>query len=100
MATIREEETANSKEEEKEPEQHIGWAGVHYMFAQNKTRQNLEQDLKKLILLDSDSNTTIFCERKYVTEVWNVEETMGVGTNGNGQLVSNQKCMVPNLGEH
>ena len=59
MATIREEETANSKEEEKEPEQHIGWAGVHYMFAQNKTRQNLEQDFKKLILLDSDSNTTI-----------------------------------------
>ena len=99
LTTIRE-ETVNSNEEEKEPEQHIGWAGVHYMLTQTKTRHNLEQDLKKLILLDSDSNTTIFCERKYVTEVWNVKESMGVGTNGNGKLVSNQKCMIPNLGEH
>ena len=50
--------------------------------------------------MDSDSNTTIFCERKYVTEVWNVKECMEVGTNGNGQLVSNQRCMILNLGEH
>ena len=76
----------------KESEQYIGWAGVHYRVTQNKERQNIEQDLKKLILLDSDSNATIFCTRKYVTNVWNVEETMAVGTSGNGQLISNESA--------
>ena len=40
-----------------------------------------------------------FCERQYVTDVWDVTESMGVGTNGNGQLISTQKCNVPHLGE-
>ena len=35
-----------------------------------------------------------------MTDVWDVEDSMGVGTNGNGQLISNQKCMVPDLGEY
>ena len=35
-----------------------------------------------------------------MTDVWDVDETMGVGTNGNGHLMSNQKCLVPHLGEH
>ena len=51
------------------------------------------------MLLDSESNATIFCEEDYVTDIWNVKEAMGVGTNGNGQLISNQKCIVPHLGE-
>ena len=70
------------------------------MFTQNNKEEDFEQNLRKLILLDSDSNATIFCERKYVTDVWDVDETMGVGTNGNGHLMSNQKCLVPHLGEH
>ena len=31
--------------------------------------------------------------------MWNVEESMGLGTNGGGSLVSNMKCIIPHLGE-
>ena len=72
------------------------------MFTQdnNKDEEQFEKNLKKLVLLDTDSNATIFCKREYVTDVWDVKESMGVVTNGNGQLISNQKCMVPDLGEY
>ena len=79
-------------------EQHIGWAGVHMTLTQNKDAQS--EDLKKLVLLDSDSNTTVFCEKKYVKEIWDVNETMGLGTNGGGRLTSTKKCNIPYLGEH
>ena len=79
-------------------EQHIGWAGVHMTLTQNKDAQS--EDLKKLVLLDSDSNTTVFCEKKYVKEIWDVNETMGLGTNGGGSLTSTKKCNIPYLGEH
>ena len=41
------------------------------MFAQDKTtdEEEFERNLKKLVLLDTDSNATIFCEREYVTDV-------------------------------
>ena len=81
-------------------ERRIEWAGVHYMFTQEKQEENFEENLKKLVLSDSDSNATIFCEKDYVTDIWEVNETMGVGTNGNGQLVLRKKCLVPDLGEH
>ena len=35
-----------------------------------------------------------------MTNIWDVEETMRVGTNGNVQLTSSKKCVVPDLGEH
>ena len=79
-------------------EQHIGWAGVHMTLTQNKDAQS--KDLKKLVLLDSDSNTTVFCEKKYVKEIWDVNDTMGLGTNGGGSLTSTKKCNFPYLGEH
>jgi len=37
---------------------HTGWAGIHCSFAQGFA-------LKELILLDSDSKDTIFCNPKY-----------------------------------
>ena len=99
-------ESENSNKESNPPqsvtetkeEQHIGWAGVHIALTQDNDRE--EQDLKKLILLDSDSNTTVFCEKKYVEEIWDVEDTMGLGTNGGGSLLSKKKCNIPYLGEH
>ena len=99
---VQEKDNEDEKEVEPKKEKHIGWARVHYMFAQDKTteEEDFERNLKKLVLLDTDSNATIFCEREYVTDVWDVNESMGVGTNGNGQLISNQKCMVPDLGEY
>jgi len=70
---------------------HIGWAGIHCTFAQGVA-------LKDLILLDSDSTDTIFCNPKYVKNIRQAESTLELGTNG-GPLVSNQICDIPDLGK-
>jgi uncharacterized protein (UPF0333 family) len=75
----------------KKPEPHVGWAGVHCSFAQYA-------NLQDLILLDSDSTDTIFCNPKYVTNITDTEEQLEVMTNG-GPLMSKQKCEIPHLGE-
>jgi len=54
--------------------------------------------LKDLILLDSDSTDTIFCNPKYVKNVRQAESTLELRTNG-GPLVSNQICDIPDLGK-
>ena len=64
-----------------------------------KEKEDEHKDLNELILLDSDSKTTVFCERKYVKNVWDVKKSMGLGTNGGGSLVSNMKYIIPHLGE-
>ena len=61
---------------------------------------NLQNSFKKKILLDSDSNATIFFNEDYVDEIWDTNEQMEVGTNGNVHLESKQKCNIPMLGEH
>ena len=100
-------EDKNKKESEKtEPEteskseKSIGWTGVHVAFVQEEQREDMAKQLKRLILLDSDSNATIFCEEKYVNKIWDTKQSMGVGTNGNGHLISTQRCNVPLLGDH
>ena len=45
-------------------EQHVGWEGVHVTFVKNYDKE--KDDLKDLNLLDSDSNTTVFCKQEYV----------------------------------
>jgi hypothetical protein len=40
----------------------VGWTGLHCSFAQTV-------DMKELILLDSDSTYTVFCNLKYVTNI-------------------------------
>jgi hypothetical protein len=75
----------------KKPEPHAGWAGVYCSFAQYT-------NLQDLILLDSDSTDTIFCNPKYVTNITDTEEQLEVMTNG-GLLMSKQKCEIPHLGE-
>ena len=72
---------------------------MHVALTQ-KEKEGEQDDLKELILLDSDSNVTVFCERKYVEKVWDVQKSMGLGTNRGGSLVSNMLCIVPHLGEH
>jgi hypothetical protein len=76
----------------KKPEAQVGWAGVHCSFAQIT-------NLKDLILLDSDSTDTVFCNPEYVTNIMETEKPLEIMTNG-GPMVSNQKCTVPHLGEH
>ena len=70
---------------EQQNKQHVNWAGVHIALAQNGKEEH-HGDQKKLILLDSDSNATVFYKRSYVTKVWDVNESMGLGTNGGGHL--------------
>ena len=60
IANVVQEGESKEEVQEKSTEKHIGWAGVHCMFTQDNKVENFEQDLKKLILLDSDSNATIF----------------------------------------
>ena len=62
--------------------------------------QEENNDLKKLILLDSVSNATVFCEKDYITKRWDTNKYMGVGTNGGGKLLSTKECTIPHLGEH
>ena len=79
-------------------EQHIGLVGVHVTFLPEEN--NADNNLNKLIMLDSDSNATVFCEKGYVTKIWDTNKHMGVGTNGGGKLISTKKCTIPYLGEH
>jgi hypothetical protein len=76
----------------KKSEAQVGWAGVHCHFAQIS-------NLKDLILLDSDSTDTVFCNPEYVTDITDTDKTLEIMTNG-GPMVSKQKCTVPHLGEH
>ena len=51
-----------------------------------------------MILLDSDSTDSVFCNPNYVTNIRNAKETLKVLTYG-GIMNSTQKCDVPYIGE-
>ena len=53
----------------------IGWAGVHCSFAQ-------AINMRELVLLDSDSTDTIFCNPKYVMNIQDSDEPLSLSTNG------------------
>ena len=67
-------------------------------FVKNYDKE--KDDLKDLNLLDSDSNTTVFCKQEYVKNIRDTDEVMGVNTNRNGCLDSIQKYKIPHLEEH
>ena len=70
----------------------IGWANIYYNFAQG-------YNLKDLILLDSDSTNTIFCNKNYVYNIRQSEKPLKLHTNG-GELITTQICDIPFLGTH
>ena len=70
-------------------QQHVGWAGLHCSFAQM-------YNMRDLILLDSDSSDTVFCNEKYVTNIRPSDEILQLNTNG-GIMESREKCDVPRL---
>ena len=56
--TTKESTISISKQKEKQ----IGWANLHFSFFQS-------QEMKELVLLDSNSTYTVFCNRNYVTNI-------------------------------
>ena len=56
-------------------------------------------DMRKLVLLDSDSTENFFCNNKYVKNIRPSEHTLVLNTNG-GVMESNMICDVPHLGTH
>jgi hypothetical protein len=79
--------TVSSKSKIGEPA--IGWAGLHCSFAQTV-------DMKELILLDSNSTDTVFCNPKYVSNIPDSEDPLSLSTNG-GVMKSHQKCDFPHI---
>jgi hypothetical protein len=54
---------------EAKPEPKVGWAGVHCSFAH-------AANLSDMILLDSNSTDSVFCNPKYVTNIRDTKETL------------------------
>jgi hypothetical protein len=79
--------TVSSKSKIGEPA--IGWAGLHWSFAQTV-------DMKELILLDGDSTDTVFCNPKYVSNIRDSEEPLSISTN-EGVMKSHQNCDIPHF---
>ena len=52
---------------------------------------NLGENLKDIILLDSDCNCTMFCKKKLVDKVFNNGYSIRVGTNKDKNLESSKK---------
>jgi hypothetical protein len=63
--------------------------GLHCSFAQTV-------DMKELIMLDSDSTDTVFCNPKYVTNIRESSYPLSISTNG-GELKSYKKCDIPHI---
>lgn len=69
------------------------WAGVHinndniyYQFSQI-------YGIKNWILLDSESSTTIFCNKNYVLNIRQVNNILDMSTNG-GPIYTNKRCTI------
>ena len=56
--------------------------------------------MKVLILLNSDSNATVFCNPEYVNKIWDTTECIKIDTNVEVLLESYQKYDVPHLSAH
>ena len=75
----------------------IGWSNLHYNLS--NCRRNKGNVLKDLVLLDSDSTNTIFCNKDYVENVREAETPLEIQTNG-GTLTVTQICEIQFLGIH
>ena len=80
---------SSSRSVSSQQEKVVGWAGLHCSFAQNRS-------MKNLILLDSDSTDTVFCNPKYVTNIRESDEPLSISTNG-GLMESHLKCDIPHI---
>ncbi len=81
--------TSGSTVSSKKEETVVRWAGLHCSFVQTL-------NMKKLILLDSDSTDTVFCNPNYVSNIRDLEDPLSISTNG-GVKKSHQKCDIPHM---
>ena len=56
--------------------------------------------MKDVILLDSNSNATIFCNENFVKKIWDTNNSIYVDSNRDGRLACTKQYEVPYLGEH
>ena len=75
----------------------IGWTNLHYTLSNYNQHQS--EIMKNLVLLDSDSTNTIFCNQAYVTNIRKAEKPFGIQTNG-GTLIVTKQCNILHLGTH
>ena len=75
----------------------IRWSNIHYNL--NNCKKKTSNDLKDLVLLNSDSTDTIFCNEKYVTNIKIAEQPLEIQTNGRIMKVT-KTCEIPFLGTH
>ena len=75
----------------------VGWTNLHYNLS--NCIKNNEEELRNLVLLDSDSTNTIFCNKKYVENLQEARKPLEIHTNG-GTLTVTQTCKIPHLGKH
>ena len=85
-------ETSNQKSTNNSREKFSGWAGVHCSFMQT-------DNMKNLILLDSNFTDTVFCNEKYVTNIRDSVEVLEIKTNG-CSIKLKKLCDVLHLGTH
>ena len=87
----------NSTISSKSASKNVGWSNLHYNLS--NCQKDKEKELKKLVLLDSDSTNTIFCNEDYVDNIQNAITPLEIQTNG-GTLTVTQTCEIPHLGTH
>ena len=75
----------------------MGWTNLHYNLS--NCMKNNEEELRNLVLLDSDSTNTIFCNEEYVENIQEAMKPLEIHTNG-GTLTVTQTCEIPHLGKH
>ena len=56
--------------------------------------------MKDAILLDSDSNATMFCNENFAKKIWDADSSVYADSDGDGRLACTKRCEAPCLGEH
>jgi hypothetical protein len=70
----------------------VTWSGAHVALQFYQASH-----LRNVILLDSESSTSIFCNPSFVTDIHETDEVLELLTNG-GPLKTNLKATVPGFG--
>jgi len=79
------------QKDNKQQARKVGWSALQYTFSQF-------QDMKEMILLDSDSTDSIMCNPEYVKNIRESSKNLTITTNG-GQMETTQKCDIEWIGE-